>query len=323
MRHLICATLATALATTLVGCGVTALAPTKANGSYGARNVVWSQATTIIDLTDEREFETDMPDANHPFASPLKYRIYPKKDVGRVLELAAPTSEKPSRGFLLTAVDDAEAASFAEDPSDEDSKLASRIKVNYQWANNTGTPTKETAIAAMPVFIVEYVRAKKKVKDEDGKEVIKEITGRVAIGYAWTNNLDVEQLFPVPRPNQPTSMQVRFDGEDVPLRFITKKKGPGLDDPCSEDAFNAMKMEAVPLDNFVRDVHSAFPETYKPVVPSSGPEATDKAPLAVGPAPDTNVNLKGIVAVGFGAQIPAGVCSHAILGNTISVQRSN
>lgn len=322
IKHLTSATLLLAFAATIAGCGVGGFASAKApRAGFGARaDVQWTRANTIINLTDDREFYTDMPEADHPFASPLKFRIYPKKDVGRVLELAAPANSKPSRGFLITDVDDPEAASFSTEPEEEGAELARRIKVNYKWAVNTANPTQDVAISAMPVFIVEYVKAKKKIKDEDGKEIIKEITDYVALGYAWSNNLEPNQLLPVVKPPQETSMRIRWDGEDIPLRFITLKKGNGLQDPCSEEAFHAMPLEAVSLPNFVKDVHTAYPHTYKPVVPNAAP--TDEVgPL--GEAPETNVNLKGIAAVGFGAQIPSGICSQSVLGSEITVQRSN
>lgn len=319
------ATLVALSAAIVAGCGGPALTGAQSHrASMSAKaDVSWQRATTVIDLTDDRDFDVDMPDSNHPFAAPLKFRIYPKKDVGRVLELVAPTNDKPSRGFLLTEVDDAANASFMAEPEDEENEaLAKRIKVNFKWGVNTAMATKDTAISAMPVFIVEYVKAKKKVKDEDGKETIKEITDLVALGYAYSNNLEPNQLLPVVKPPQETSMRVRWAGEDIPLRFITLKKGNGLQDPCSEDAFHAMPLEAVSVPNFVKDVHTAFPYTFKPVVPNAVEAADAAVPLA-SEAPDTNVNLKGIVGVGFGAQIPAGVCSQSVLGPEITVQRSN
>lgn len=282
--------LALAIALTAAGCGGAALAPglsAKAPTGLAARAGGWEEPEVLETFDDLYAFDFSGPPSGHPFYLPLNFS---KVKVGgsAVMEILAPNCPKMTKGFALRAMDDGEGSFMytVGDGDDAVERRAARAKVAFSWANNT-TPSSTTALSAMALFVFQS-----------------KALGTSAIAYAWSNTL---------APGRVVASQLRLSqDESVPLRILVIEKGNGLGEQCSETALSKMKPSRVERD-IVADVRYAFAKSTPLADPTvqvtddNGPKTFD--PPAGGP----NTDLDGLLAIGFGAEVPKGICSHAVI----------
>lgn len=284
--------LALALALSAAGCGLATQSGPGMNaaksGAFGARGAGFEAPTLLEDFSDDPSYRFDFhgPGYGHPFYQPINFSKQ-KAGGSAVLELVAPNSLKPRKGMYLRALDEEEGTfhyTIKEGDKDID-KLAARAKVSFAWANNA-TASSETSMSAMAVFVFQS-----------------KSLGTAALAYAWSNNLGAGRVI---------NSQLRIDEENVPLRVLVIEKGNGLGEACSEAALNKMTLAKVERD-FVADVRYAFAKST-PVSDPNAPAADDNGPKTfVPPAGGPNTDVDGLLAIGFGAEIPKGICSHAVL----------
>ena len=306
LHALLSLTCAALVGVAAAGCGVAGqpagYAAAKARGALAAKGA-WEDPVTLEDFDSIENSYDHYGPVSHPFFDALEFTpVKASKAGSTVLEILAQNKAKPRKGILLT--EDVEEDGSFERGEKEDNQLAEQIKVSFAWGNN-GAVTSEPAIYAEVAFVFTSKRL-----------------GRKALGYAWTNRY---------APGTVLGGQIG-SGEDVtPMRVVCLAQGQGLGQPCSEAALNQMAMVPVERD-FAADVRWAWADSTKLTEPGA---ATAMADPANGPAPVfpprqfvvgqdgkpiVNTDLTGIAALGFGAEIPKGFCSHAIVDD-VEVQK--
>lgn len=304
MKHAtwLSAGLALSMALATAGCGQAGLNPgmtaqSKASG-FGARAGGWEEPTIVETFDDLYAFDMSGPPSGHPFYEPLRYS---KVKVGgsAVMEIVAPNCPKLTKGFALRGLDEEE-GSFKYTVGDDDDATvhrAARAKVAFSWANNS-TPSSQTSLSAMALFVFQS-----------------EALGTSAIAYAWSNTL---------APGRVVASQLRVSqDETVPLRILVIEKGNGLGEQCSETALSKMQLARVERD-IVADVRYAFAKST-PLADPTVQTVDDDGPKTFNPpAGGPNTDLDGLVAIGFGAEVPKGVCSHAVIDDVaIQIKRKD
>lgn len=298
-------TCAAVLALAAAGCGTAGqpagFAAAKARAALAAKNDNWEDPIVLEDFESNTNDYDHYGPVGHPFFDALEFTwpVNAERAGSAVLEILAQNRAKPRKGILLT--EDVEEAGALERGEKETKQLAEQVKVAFKWGNN-GAMTSEPAIFAQVVFGFESKRL-----------------GHAALGYAWTNRY---------APGTVLAGQIGAGEDAVPMRIVCLAQGQGLGQPCSEAALNQIAMVAVER-NFAADVRWAWADSTKLTEPGSAqtavtagdPPANAPVPqfppsqFVVGPdgKPLVNKDLTGISALGFGAEVPKGVCSHAIV----------
>jgi hypothetical protein len=291
------ASAALALALALAACGQAGFAPAgaglKAAKGLAVRAAGFEPETVLEDFSNDLyAWDFFGPERGHPFYQPVTFSKQKAGGSG-ALELVAPNCPKMSKGFLIRELDSEESeGSFEYKAGEQDDKpimkLAARVKVSFKWADNT-TATSDTSLSAQTLFIFH-------TKSGDTS----------ALAYGWSNNLT---------PGRVIASQLRFDDETIPLRTLVIARGNGLGEQCGEAALAKMQPATVERD-FIADVRYAFDKNTPLTDPSAnlldakdGKDVKDFNPPAGGP----NTDIYGLVAIGFGAEVPKGICSHAVL----------
>lgn len=311
VRALLALTCAALVGVAAAGCGAAGhhpgMAAAKSRGMLGARGV-WEDPIRLEDFdTIENSYDHYGP-VSHPFFDALEFTpVKASKAGSTVLEILAQNRPKPRKGILLT--EDVEEGGALERGEKEDKQLAEQVKVFFKWGNN-GAVTSEPSIYAEVAFVFQSKRL-----------------GRKAVGYAWTNTY---------APGTVLGGQIGSGEDPIPMRVICLAQGQGLGQPCSEAALNQIQLVGVERD-FAADVRWAWAESTKLTEPGVATKAAEPAPGTGGAAPApqfpprqfvvgadgraiANTDLTGIVALGFGAEVPKGVCSHAIVDD-VAVQK--
>lgn len=294
---LVALSLASALA---AGCGrasglsAAGLGARKATAAVGVRaESGWEAATVLEDFQDaDAPFEFFGP-LSHPFFEPITFSMVKAKGANSVvLEALAQNRPKPRKGrFLNFEVE--EAGSFLRGEEGKE-QLAKDVKVGFRWAVN-GADASEPSTFLEAVYVLQHKRL-----------------GPIALAYGWTSRAC---------PGTIGGQLLQAGGKPIPMRIICLAQGAGEGQVCSEAALNAMKPVAVER-NLVEDVRWAFAEGTQvvdlgvpmadcPPVPTQGEAQPVLVPEAFRGAPNTE--LLGILAVGGGAEVARGVCTHALL----------
>ena len=303
LHALLSLTCAAMVGAAVAGCGAMGPNPgyasAKARGALAAKGV-WEDPVLLEDFdTVENSYDHYGP-VSHPFFDALEFTpVKASKAGSTVLEILAQNRAKPRKGVLLTE-DVYDNGSF-ERGEEEKKELAEQVKVSFKWGNN-GAVTSEPSIYAEVAFVFESKRL-----------------GRKALGYAWTNRY---------APGTVLGGQIGGGEDAIPMRIICVAQGHGLGQACSEAALNQIPLVQVERD-FTADVRWAWAESTKLTEP--GAATADAAP-ATGATPPrqflvgadgkaiVNTDLTGITALGYGAEIPKSVCSHAVVDD-VAVQK--
>ncbi len=312
VRALLSLTCVALVGVAAAGCGAATqhpgIAAAKARGALAARSV-WEDPIRLEDFDSiENDYDHYGP-VNHPFFDSLEFTpVKASKAGSTVLEILAQNRPKPRKGLLLTE-DVSEDGAF-ERGEKEDKQLAEQVKVFFKWGNN-GAVTSEPAIYAEVAFVFKSKRL-----------------GQKALGYAWTNYYT---------PGTVLGGQIGSGDDLIPMRIVCLATGQGLGQPCGEAALNQIQLAGVERD-FAADVRWAWAESTKLTEPGAAAAGNEPSPGTGGgaaPAPQfpprqfvldgngkpiTNTDLTGIVALGFGAEIPKGYCSHAVVDD-VAVQK--
>lgn len=294
-KSLVPAGVALTLALALGACGQAGYAPAgaglKAAKGLAVRAAGFEPEQVLADFSDDNLYAWDFygPERGHPFYQPVSFSKQKAAGSG-ALELVAPNCPKMAKGFLVHELNVEESeGSFEYKVGEQDDKpimkLASRVKVSFKWADNT-TASSDTCLNAEALFIFHT----------KGGETS-------ALAYGWSNNL---------APGRVIAGQLRMDDEMIPLRTLIIQRGNGLGEQCGEAALAKMVPARVERD-FVADVRYAFDKNTPLTDPSANlldaKDTKDFNPPAGGP----NTELDGLMAIGFGADVPKGICSHAVL----------
>lgn len=287
----------------LGGCGrPLGLAAARAPQGLAVRAEGWARAVKLADFQDpEAPFEFFGP-LGHPFIDPVTFTQVQAKGAGSVvLEALAPPSSKPRKGrFLNFEVE--EVGSFLrekEGGKEGEQQLAKAVKVGFRWAVN-GAEGSEPSTFLEAIYVVQH-----------------KTQGLQALGYGWTSRAC---------PGAISGQLLQAGGKPIPLRVISLSTGAGLGQACGEAALHAMRPEPVERD-LITDLRWAFgghaaadgeaggeaPSEGPPEGPSGGcpPGASATPPASVSRGP--NAEYLGVVAVGAGAEVGRGVCTHALL----------
>jgi hypothetical protein len=287
------------------GCGLQAPAPgmasAKARGALAARGT-WEEAVVLEDFdTIENSYDHYGP-VNHPFFDTLDFTpVKTAKSGSTVLEILAANRPKPRKGILLT--EDVEEDGSFERGEEEKKELAEQVKVSFSWGNN-GAATNDPCIYAEVAFVFHSKRLNRK-----------------ALAYAWTNRYC---------PGTVLAGQIGAGDDTIPMRIICLQQGQGLGQQCSEGALNQIGLLSVERD-FAADVRWAWAESTKLTEPGAVTTAAQAGCVTTATPPRqfvvgadgkaiANTDLTGITALGFGAEITKGVCSHAIVDD-VAVQK--
>jgi hypothetical protein len=290
MTTLLRAALAAALLMT-AGCGG---APTLTGAAKSAKALSASgfAPTVLEDFSEDPTYRFDFygPSYGHPFYQPVNFSKQ-KAAGSAVLELVAPNSTKPRKGYFLREMGDDE-GSFSYQVGEADDKpimkLSSRVRVGFDWAVNAG-PSSELSLSAMSVFVF-------KSKTQ----------GTAAIAYAWSNNL---------APGRVLSSPLHLGEDSVPMRILVLEKGNGLGEQCSEAALGKMALTHEDRD-LVADVRYAFAKDTPVADPGALMTTVDPGNKRFDPpSGGANTDLLALQAIGFGAEVPKAICEHAILDN--------
>ena len=283
--------LAAALGLSIAGCGAAPVLTGAVKTASGVRAADLG-SNVIEDFSEDPSYRFDFygPSYGHPFYQPVSFSKQKAAD-SAVLELVAPNSTKPRKGYFLREMEGDEGSfEYRAGGTDEEPvmKLASRVRVGFDWAVNAG-PSTELSLSALSVFVFKS-----------------KSLGTAALAYAWANNL---------APGRVLASQIRLGEDTVPMRILVIQKGNGLGEQCSEAALAKMAVTHEDRD-LVADVRYAFAKDTPVADPGAVMTTVDAGNKRFDPpAAPPNTELLALEAIGFGAEAPKAICEHAILDN--------